>query len=82
MSFATLPDSGCGYTLSELYGQLGTIVLLRSVISVILMTYKMKNMCCSNAPIPRSALSIKGMPHFLSTTSISYTSTSPTGCPV
>eukprot|EP00983_Pelagomonas_calceolata_P056292 1144531-Pelagomonas_calceolata.AAC.1 len=57
-------------------------VLLRSVISVILMTYKMKNMCCSDVPIPRSALSVKNMPHFLSTTSLFYTSTSPTECPV
>eukprot|EP00983_Pelagomonas_calceolata_P051041 1142237-Pelagomonas_calceolata.AAC.1 len=35
-------------------------------------------MCFSDAPIPRSALSVKSMPHFLSTTSLSYTSTSPT----
>eukprot|EP00983_Pelagomonas_calceolata_P057247 1144977-Pelagomonas_calceolata.AAC.9 len=30
-----------------------------------------EKMCCSNAPIPRSALSAKRMPHFLSTTSLS-----------
>eukprot|EP00983_Pelagomonas_calceolata_P066788 1149215-Pelagomonas_calceolata.AAC.1 len=72
MSFATLPDSGCGYTLSELNRLLGPILLLRSVISVILMTYKMKNMCCSNdVPIPRMpclatihhAVSSKGCHH-------------------
>eukprot|EP00983_Pelagomonas_calceolata_P024423 769100-Pelagomonas_calceolata.AAC.1 len=39
----------------------GPIVILRSVISVILMTYnlKMKSMCCSDVPIPRSALSVE-----------------------
>eukprot|EP00983_Pelagomonas_calceolata_P055117 1143989-Pelagomonas_calceolata.AAC.1 len=31
----------------------GPIVLLRSMIPVILMTYKMKNMCCSGVPNPR-----------------------------
>eukprot|EP00983_Pelagomonas_calceolata_P131061 1161740-Pelagomonas_calceolata.AAC.12 len=82
MTFTTLPDSSCGHTLSKLNGLLGSIVLLRSVIPVILMTYKMKNMCCSDVPIPRSALSVKSMPHILSTTSLFYTSTSPTGCPV
>eukprot|EP00983_Pelagomonas_calceolata_P077416 1153847-Pelagomonas_calceolata.AAC.2 len=82
MSFATLPDLGCGYTLSKLNRLLGPIVLLRSVISVIRMTYKMKNTYCSDAPIPRSALSDKSMRHFLSMTSLFYTSTSPTGCPV
>eukprot|EP00983_Pelagomonas_calceolata_P003870 125562-Pelagomonas_calceolata.AAC.1 len=43
---------------------------------------KMKNMCCSDVPIPRSALFVKSLPHFSSTTSLFYTSTSPTGCPV
>eukprot|EP00983_Pelagomonas_calceolata_P124833 1161147-Pelagomonas_calceolata.AAC.10 len=57
MSFTTLPDSGCGYALSELNRLL-------------------------DAPIPRSAISVKSMPHFLSTTSLFYTSMSPTGCPV
>eukprot|EP00983_Pelagomonas_calceolata_P014983 476084-Pelagomonas_calceolata.AAC.1 len=82
MSFTTLPDLGCGYTLSELNRLFDPIILLRSVMSVIWMTYKMKNICCSDAPIPRSALSVKNIPHFLSTTSLSYTSTSPTGCTV
>eukprot|EP00983_Pelagomonas_calceolata_P032819 1028063-Pelagomonas_calceolata.AAC.1 len=87
MSFATLPDSGCEFTLFELKELFGPIVLLQSVIPVILMTYKMKNICCSVVLIPRSALSlcalpVRSMPLFLSTTSPSYTSTSPTGCPV
>eukprot|EP00983_Pelagomonas_calceolata_P009746 315921-Pelagomonas_calceolata.AAC.1 len=43
---------------------------------------KMKNMCCSDVPIPRSVLSVRSMPHFLSLTSLFYISTSPTGCPV
>eukprot|EP00983_Pelagomonas_calceolata_P010406 337535-Pelagomonas_calceolata.AAC.1 len=37
---------------------------------VVPMTYKMKNTCCSNVPIPRSAPSVKGMLHYLSTTSL------------
>eukprot|EP00983_Pelagomonas_calceolata_P008817 286650-Pelagomonas_calceolata.AAC.1 len=80
MSFATLPDSGCGYTLSELIRLFGPIVLLRS-----LMACKMKNICCSDVPIPRPALSVKSMPHSLSTTSLFYIKMiimSPTGCPV
>eukprot|EP00983_Pelagomonas_calceolata_P024829 781907-Pelagomonas_calceolata.AAC.1 len=56
---ATLPDSGCGYALSESNRLLGPIVLRRSVIPVILMTYKMNNMCRPDAPISRSALSVK-----------------------
>eukprot|EP00983_Pelagomonas_calceolata_P051212 1142309-Pelagomonas_calceolata.AAC.1 len=55
---------------------------LQSVISVILMAYKMDNMCCSDVPIPRSALSVRCVPHFLSTTSLFYIFISPTGCPV
>eukprot|EP00983_Pelagomonas_calceolata_P050149 1141829-Pelagomonas_calceolata.AAC.1 len=39
-------------------------------------------MCCSVVPISRFALSVRSVPHFLSTTSLLYTSTSPTGCPV
>eukprot|EP00983_Pelagomonas_calceolata_P083152 1156096-Pelagomonas_calceolata.AAC.1 len=69
MSFATLPDSGCEYTLFKLNRLFGPIVHLQSVIPVILMTYKMQNMCCSDVPIPRSALSVRSMPHFLNTTS-------------
>eukprot|EP00983_Pelagomonas_calceolata_P046764 1140332-Pelagomonas_calceolata.AAC.1 len=85
MSFATLPDSGCGYMLSELNRLFYPRVLLPSVISVILMTYKGykgKRPQSRHVPIPRFALSVKSTPHFLSTTSPSYTSTSPTGCPV
>eukprot|EP00983_Pelagomonas_calceolata_P077867 1154046-Pelagomonas_calceolata.AAC.1 len=82
MSFATFPDSSCEFTLFELSRLFGPIVLLQSVISVNLMTYKMENMCCSDVPILRSALSARSMPHFLSTTSLFYISTSPTECPV
>eukprot|EP00983_Pelagomonas_calceolata_P131557 1161786-Pelagomonas_calceolata.AAC.5 len=67
------------FTFFKLNRLFGPIVLLRSVIPVILMTYKMKNMCCSNVPIPRSALYVKSMPHSLSTTSLFYTFISPTG---
>eukprot|EP00983_Pelagomonas_calceolata_P006158 204608-Pelagomonas_calceolata.AAC.1 len=56
MSFATLPDSGCEFTLFELNSLFGSKVLLRSVIPVNLMIYKMKNMCCSDVPIPTEGL--------------------------
>eukprot|EP00983_Pelagomonas_calceolata_P127061 1161364-Pelagomonas_calceolata.AAC.1 len=56
MFFATLPDSGYEFTLYESYRLFSPIVLLQSVISVILMTYKMENMCCSEVPIPRLAV--------------------------
>eukprot|EP00983_Pelagomonas_calceolata_P025037 786950-Pelagomonas_calceolata.AAC.1 len=79
MSFATLPDSGCEFMLFKLKKLSGPIVLLQSVMPVILMTYKMKNTCCSVVLIPWSALSVRSMPLFLSTTSLSYISTSPTG---
>eukprot|EP00983_Pelagomonas_calceolata_P041898 1138246-Pelagomonas_calceolata.AAC.2 len=46
--FATLPDSGCMFTLFKLNRLFGPVVLLQSEIPVILMTYKMKNMCCSD----------------------------------
>eukprot|EP00983_Pelagomonas_calceolata_P037901 1136585-Pelagomonas_calceolata.AAC.3 len=82
MSFETLPDSGCEFMLFELKKLSGPIVLLQCVIPVILMTYKMENMCFSVVLIPRSALSVRSMPLFSSTTSLSYISTSPTGCPV
>eukprot|EP00983_Pelagomonas_calceolata_P093661 1157799-Pelagomonas_calceolata.AAC.13 len=62
--FATLPDSGCGFPLFELNRLFGPITLLQSVIPVVPMAYKMKNMCCSDVSIPRSALSVKSMPHF------------------
>eukprot|EP00983_Pelagomonas_calceolata_P092884 1157717-Pelagomonas_calceolata.AAC.8 len=42
----------CGYTLPELNRLLDPIVLLRSVIFVTRMTYKLKDMCCSDALIP------------------------------
>eukprot|EP00983_Pelagomonas_calceolata_P037408 1136316-Pelagomonas_calceolata.AAC.5 len=42
----------------------------------------MKNMCRPVVSIPRSALFVRSMPHLLSTTSLFYASTSPTGCPV
>eukprot|EP00983_Pelagomonas_calceolata_P080442 1155149-Pelagomonas_calceolata.AAC.1 len=75
-------DTGCAHTLSELNRLLGPIVLLRSVISVIWMTYKINNMCCSDVPVPKSALSTKSMPHYLSTTFFFYIFISSTGCPV
>eukprot|EP00983_Pelagomonas_calceolata_P087316 1156927-Pelagomonas_calceolata.AAC.3 len=60
----------------------GPIAFPRSVMPVILMTFKMKNMCWSDVPIPRSAFSVKSSPHFLSTTSLFNIIISPTGCPV
>eukprot|EP00983_Pelagomonas_calceolata_P077097 1153714-Pelagomonas_calceolata.AAC.2 len=75
---ATLPDSGYGYTLFELNRLFGPMKLLQSVISVIPMIFKMKDMCCSDVPIPRSSLSVISMPCPLSTTSIFYIFISPT----
>eukprot|EP00983_Pelagomonas_calceolata_P068274 1149851-Pelagomonas_calceolata.AAC.1 len=54
--FTTRPDSGCGFTLYELKRLFGPMALLRSVISV--MTYKMKNMCCSDVPIPSNSSTV------------------------
>eukprot|EP00983_Pelagomonas_calceolata_P033953 1063519-Pelagomonas_calceolata.AAC.1 len=56
ISFAALPDSGCGNTLSELNRLFGPIVLPQSVMYGILMQYKMENMCSSDVPIPRLAV--------------------------
>eukprot|EP00983_Pelagomonas_calceolata_P049384 1141494-Pelagomonas_calceolata.AAC.2 len=70
--FATLPDSGCGFTLVKLNRLFGPIAFLQSVIPVTLMTFKVKHMCCSGVPIPKSALSVRIMPLFSSTTSLFY----------
>eukprot|EP00983_Pelagomonas_calceolata_P055316 1144108-Pelagomonas_calceolata.AAC.1 len=78
---ASWVDQG-GQSRHELNRQLGPIMLLQSVISVILMTCKMKNMCCSDVPIPRSAISVKSMHHTLNTTSLFCILISPSGRPV